>query len=1028
MSLNMRNQTLPPSGGIPVALLDLKGLTFLHLAINQLEGPIPSTIDRLTALKWLDLRNNQLVASIPSTIGMLTALVHLNLGVNLLTGSVPQEMLQLKQLTEFDLYSNPKLTGLLPPFNFSQFAVCCSMGGDPFTCPLPAGAGTCVGTTLHKSDPAPTCIPACNGSSANLTANDCSTWQRFSRDPLYKEWAEGKCGPHVHTDPCSCKKTGLKTRCTDNRITFLQLRALPTGAGIPLALLDLAGLTSLDLCCNNLPGTIPSAIGKLTALRDTNLCCQRLTGTIPSTIAQLTDLTSINFGINQLEGSIPSAIGRLTGLVEIILTANQLTGSIPSTINQLTGLTRLDLGSLAGRSRHNQLTGPVPQEILQLKKLTYLTLDQNLHLTGLLPAFNFSQFTGCCAMDGDPFTCPLPAGTEKCVRCGSETHPPPTCIPACNGSSITLTANDCSAWQRFAGDPLYTKAVEAKCRGSKVHTDPCSCDGVACAAGRITGISFHSPSVPLNGTIPAVIWDFTALTDLNLAYNQLTGGIPSAGLGKLTGLTGLGLWDNDLKGTLPGDALAKLSALSFLHLSRNQLSGTIPDELTTLTALTGLYLSFNQFGGSIPSTISKLTGLTGLGLDHNQFGDSIPSTISKLTQLRVLDAGDNKLTGSIPSDIGMLNQLTNLRAGNNKLVGSIPSTIGQLVKLTSLGIFNNQHTGSVPKEMLQLKQLTSIGLQTNSLTGLLPAFNFTQLTTCDMSGNPFLCPLPVSAGECVGGPAIDKRPPPTCIPPCNGSSYNLTVNDCSAWQRFFDSTNGRGWKACSDSKLDPCSCTLPHSGLVCKDGDIIHMSLYNNGLKGTISSSIGKLTGLLYLELRANQLTGRIPSALAELKSLATLDLSTNQLTGSIPSALAELTEVTCLDLFGNKLTGLVPPLPFEQYTEECILDWAPDKPPGRYSCKEPECNHFSCPLPANSDKCKYQGGVRVHCPPTPTPPTPPLPTPTPCTLCGYYCNTLPKCPERDTCICKSDPSCTLCDCCKDPLPTPPPTTGGHDG
>jgi hypothetical protein len=46
-----------------------------------------------------------------------------------------------------------------------------------------------------------------------------------------------------------------------------------------------------------------------------------------------------------------------------------------------------------------------------------------------------------------------------------------------------------------------------------------------------------------------------------------------------------------------------------------------------------------------------------------------------------------------------------------------------------------------------------------------------------------------------------------------------------------------------------------------------------------------------------------------------------------------------------------------------------------------------------------------------------------PCTLCGYYCHTfIPKCPTRATCICKSDPSCTVCDCCKDNVPTPPPT------
>jgi hypothetical protein len=37
-------------------------------------------------------------------------------------------------------------------------------------------------------------VTACNGSSASLLHGDCNAWQWFTRNPLYTEWAEAKCG------------------------------------------------------------------------------------------------------------------------------------------------------------------------------------------------------------------------------------------------------------------------------------------------------------------------------------------------------------------------------------------------------------------------------------------------------------------------------------------------------------------------------------------------------------------------------------------------------------------------------------------------------------------------------------------------------------------------------------------------------------------------------------------------------------------------------------------------------------------
>jgi hypothetical protein len=246
----------------------------------------------------------------------------------------------------------------------------CTSGRHPdccvsFECDVPNGqckrAFSTTGAYPNRSACVRACEAppkACTGSSKNLTSGDCIAWQHFSRDPMYKEWAEGKCGAQVHTDPCSCIITKNPpmhlTGCEGgNRITALVMPGLPPRGGVPLALLNLTGLVGFSLGGNQLVGTIPSAIG------------------------QLVELTDLSLGTNQLTGSVPT-------------------------------------------------------EMTQLTKLSNIRLDTNRDLTGPLPAFNFTQFAKCCAMEGDSFKCPLPAGAEKCAGgpgpgCGSRSLP--KCIP-----------------------------------------------------------------------------------------------------------------------------------------------------------------------------------------------------------------------------------------------------------------------------------------------------------------------------------------------------------------------------------------------------------------------------------------------------------------------------------------------------------------------------------------------------------------------------------------------------------------------
>jgi hypothetical protein len=168
------------------------------------------------------------------------------------------------------------------------------------------------------------CYAKCDGTSVDLIPGDCRAWKEFTMDPLYKTWAETKCGASVHSDPCNCTFY-LPTGCTGGRITKLDMfgQGLPPSGGIPLPLLDLTGLTYLALYNNDLLGPIPSALTHLTALTRLNLYNNKLTGTIPSSIGtQLSSLVELSLNNNLLTGSVPRELTNLTQLTHIAISSN----------------------------------------------------------------------------------------------------------------------------------------------------------------------------------------------------------------------------------------------------------------------------------------------------------------------------------------------------------------------------------------------------------------------------------------------------------------------------------------------------------------------------------------------------------------------------------------------------------------------------------------------------------------------------------------------------------------------------------
>lgn len=262
---------------------------------------------------------------------------------------------------------------------------------------------------------------------------------------------------------------------------------------------------------------------------------------------------------------------------------------------------------------------------------------------------------------------------------------------------------------------------------------------------------------------------------------------------------------------------------------------------------------------------------------------------------------------------------------------------------------------------------------------------------CPPSG---VCPVS-PAPPAPPSPPIPPTPPPKPIPgsKCAGS---LAAADCQAWIDIFDATGGSKWIACSDKRLDPCSCNGPvdpttglhRAEIVCQStaalggtritylvlgpnhlagsipdsiGSLTELTEFgifeNPGLAGaSIPSSIGLLTAVNRVHLYENGLAGTIPPSIGNMTNLQKLMLNDNHLTGSIPATLSNLAKITDLELHHNRLTGIVPALDFASLTEQCSLDALgapsrlPGDPPTTGPCTEPNCNKvrsaclYNCP------------------------------------------------------------------------------------
>ncbi|KAM0889601.1 hypothetical protein ACQ4PT_027561 [Festuca glaucescens] len=387
-------------------------------------------------------------------------------------------------------------------------------------------------------------------------------------------------------------------------------------------------------------------------------------------------------------------------------------------------------------------------------------------------------------------------------------------------------------------------------------TDPCGSPGwahVSCdRAGRVNNLDLKNAN--LAGTLPPSFPRLTALQDLSLQNNALSGALPS--FAGMSALRHAYLNGNDFD-AIPADFFSGLSDLEEICL----------DDNPRLNASSG--------GWRIPLALAaSAPQLRVLRLDNCSLVGAIPPSLGAMTGLQDLMLAYNNLTGPIPpafaaSGIQTL-WLNNQRGEAARLSGTLDALAG-MTRLQQAWLHGNQFSGAIPDGIANCTQLAQLWLNGNRLVGLVPPA---------LAALPLLRDLKLDNNNLVGpAPALGRGANVSFSH--NGFCGAACAPEVTALLRFLAAVGFPQRLAESWAGNDPCKDWL---GVTCYQGKVTLLNLPGYGLNGTISASLGNLSALSDVRLNDNNLTGRVPDSLASLKSLKKLDLSTNDLTGPLPA------------------------------------------------------------------------------------------------------------------------------------------------
>ena len=718
---------------------------------------------------------------------------------------------------------------------------------------------------------------------------------------------------------------------------------------LPSSLGNLTNLTYLNLGDNALSGDLPRSLGNLTNLQQLGLFDNRLSGELPLSLGNLIQLEELWLkGNASLEGELPPSLVNLTNLRTLRLEDTQLCAPTddvfqawldgidtkrgvrdcyygepstaivlsvnPRTIREDAGETEITVtATLDERALSEDTT-----VILSIGTAGTATRDVDYGASFRRLVIPADETAGSTVLVVTPIDDAEVESDETIVLMGA--------VDGLRGDEVAITIIDDDETLDNPDRAVLVALYEATNGDNWTNNTNWLSDR---PLGEWYGVTTNA-----NGRV----------THLELDRNVLSGSLPSS-LGDLTHLQYLNLFDNALSGSLPS-SLGNLTNLQVLWLAGNDFSGVLPLSLGNLTNLQQLSLAANQFSGELPSWLGTLTNLQDLRLQHNQFSGSLPSSLGNLTRLVRLYLHENKaLLNPLPLSLVKLTNLQQLYLDNTQLcaptdaafqtwLGGIDDKSGVVncedgEPSTAIVLSVNPQTiredeGEVP--ITVTATLDGRALSEDATVLLTISSESTAVRDVDY-GAPLRWPV-IPAGSIAGSTTIDIElidddraegdETILLVGEVEGLKWDaveITIidddeapdnPDRAALVALYEATNGANWTNNTNWLSDRPLGEWYGVGTD-NNGRVAGLVLQDNGLSGSIPSSLGNLSSLHRVWLNGNELSGSIPSTLGNLSNLQQLSLHSNGLSGSIPSTLGNLSNLTGLWLNGNELSGSIP-------------------------------------------------------------------------------------------------------------------------
>jgi hypothetical protein len=610
LAFSAASQAWPFTNSYRTTLFGIPALTSLSVTSTSLGGQLPALQAGLTSL---ELSNAALSGTLPALPARLQALT---VRGNALTGALPALP---ASLTLLDVSSNA-LSGTLPASAcpvLNALSVC-NLGGNSFSCPLPACLLANVNCNLPRCpwDGNRTAVCRTPASGGTDDPAQCGALIDFALATNVSGWTSSFSGWLTPTSYCSW--TGV---------------TCASGAAA-------ASVTSLTFSNAGLRGTLPATLGALSGLMSVNIGNEAgLAGTLPSALPTLTALNSLALRYTSMTGSLP-ALSSMRALTAVNLACQAsprpcFSGTLPALPPAISAL------KLSGLP----LTGSLPTLPATLRVITV----DGAQLSGALAATACPGLNGAqtISFTGAAFACPIPhclttnMGAAWVPRCAWNGNRSAVCSTAANGGGTDdpvqcgalvdfALATNVSGWRNSYGGWLSGASY-------------CTWQGVTCPSATVTNPLTQQTAQVVNASVTALA--FTGV--------GLLGSLPPS-FGNLTALTRLTITaEPGLSGTIPR-SFAALMALSELQLGPTYLSGPITYALKSRALTSARLESYTSgaappaFNGSFPAVLPA--SLASLQLVNTRVGGALPPALCPvLNAASPCQLGSNGIACPLPA-------------------------------------------------------------------------------------------------------------------------------------------------------------------------------------------------------------------------------------------------------------------------------------------------------------------------------------------------------------------------------------------